>query len=133
MGYCSKQKAIVLFDVLLSVIKIHKHYLQLLAITCILITIKLEENFMFELADACAQCENAYTKEEVSNMEMLILKTLKWKINYPCPGEIARTLFSLSDALPIEELPMLFKKLDQIIDAFCLGNSALALNLTSRV
>jgi hypothetical protein len=124
MNYCAKQKAIVLLDVVLSRIKIHKHYLQLLAITCILITVKAEENFMFDLADACKHCENAYTKDEVLNMEMVILKALKWKINYPTPGEIARYLLKLSDAVLDQELPLLYKKIDEVIDNVCLGNAS---------
>jgi len=121
LSYCTKQKSIILFDVVLSRIKIHKHYLQLLAVTCVLISIKSEESFCYQLVDACNHCQNAYTTEEVANMEMVILKTLKWKINYPTPGEIARNLLKLSEIANEEKLPLLYNRIDSVIELFAIG------------
>jgi hypothetical protein len=41
VGYMAKQRSIILLDIVLSKLKIHKHYLQLLAITIILMMIKV--------------------------------------------------------------------------------------------
>lgn len=49
-------------------------------------------------------------------MEMLILKTLKWKLHYPTPGEIARRLAHLSGATTLDNMPKFFKKVDNFID-----------------
>ena len=49
-------------------------------------------------------------------MEMLILKTLKWKIHPPTPGEIARRLVQLSGAATMPDMPKFFKKIDNFID-----------------
>jgi len=116
LGYKTKQVAIILVDLLLSQLKIHKKYLQLLGITCIFITVKSEESFIYTLTHACEHCANAYTREEVSAMEMLILKTLKWKLQYPTPGEIARRLVHVVNAELDLNLAKIFKKIDNFID-----------------
>jgi hypothetical protein len=116
LGYKTKQVAITLVDLLLSQLKIHKKYLQLLGITCIFITVKSEESFIYTLTHACEHCANAYTREEVSAMEMLILKTLKWKLQYPTPGEIARRLVHIVNGELDLNLAKIFKKIDNFID-----------------
>ncbi len=123
LGYVGKQRAIILFDAVLSKIKIHKHYLQLLAVTCLLISIKSEESFCYQVTDACKHCENVYTKEEVLNMEMIVLKALKWRITYATPGEIARNLFKMSNLTSEENFPLIFKRIDCIVDYLALGKA----------
>jgi len=116
LGYKTKQMAVLITDIILSKLKIHKKYLQLLGITTIFITVKSEESFIYTLTHACEHCANAYTKEEVSTMEMLILKTLKWKLQYPVPGEIARRLVQLTNSELNVNLFKLYKKLDNFVD-----------------
>jgi len=116
LGYKTKQMAIIIIDIILSKLKIHKKYLQLLGITTIFIVVKAEESFIYNLTHACDHCANAYTREEVSAMEMLILKTLKWKLQFPTPGEIARRLVQLANQALGVNLPKFFKKIDNFID-----------------
>ena len=42
---------------------------------------------------------------------MLILKTLKWKLQFPTPGEIARRLVQLANQALGVNLPKFFKKM----------------------
>lgn len=171
--------AVIIIDLILSKLKIHKKYLQLLGITAIFITVKVtftqsmvclkiqvlvflscklqilskklanmkkniyafmnllyslllllqlryslqsEESFIYTLTHACEHCANAYTKEEVSAMEMLILKTLKWKLQYPTPGEIARRLVQLTNSMLGVNLAKFFKKTDNFVDLAISGN-----------
>jgi len=54
---------------------------------------------------------------------MLILKTLKWKLQYPTPGEIARRLVHIVNAELDLNLAKIFKKIDNFIDLSISGNS----------
>ncbi len=53
---------------------------------------------------------------------MLILKTLKWKLQYPTPGEIARRLVHIVNAELDLNLAKIFKKIDNFIDLSISGN-----------
>jgi len=55
-------------------------------------------------------------------MEMLIYKTLKWKLHYPTPGEIARRLVHITSAISFEGMPHFLKKVDSFIDLCLFGN-----------
>lgn len=116
LGYKTKQVSIIIVDLILSKLKIHKKYLQLLGITSIFITVKSEESFIYTLSHACEHCASTYTKEEISAMEMLILKTLKWKLQYPAAGEIARRLVQLLNEFLGLNLSKFFKKIDNFVD-----------------
>ena len=52
---------------------------------------------------------------------MLILKTLKWKLQFPTPGEIARRLVQLANQALGVNLPKFFKKIDNFIDLIISG------------
>jgi len=116
LGYKTKQMAIIIVDIILSKLKIHKKYLQLLGITSIFIVVKSEESFIYTLTHACDHCANAYSRDEVSAMEMLILKGLKWKLQFPTPGEISRRLVQLANQTLNVNLAKFFKKIDNFID-----------------
>lgn len=116
LGYKTKQTAVIMMDMILSKLKIHKKYLQLLGITVIFIAIKEEESFIYKISHACEHCANAYTNEEVSAMEMLVLKTLRWKLQYPTAGEISRRLVQLANPVLGVNLANFFKKTDNFID-----------------
>jgi hypothetical protein len=116
LQYKTKQMAVIIVDLILSKLKIHKKFLQLLGITAIFISIKSEESFIYTLKNACDHCANSYTSAHVSEMEMLILKTLKWKLQYPTPGEIARRLVQLANSALQVDMSRFFKKTDNFID-----------------
>lgn len=73
----------------------------------------------FTLEDLCELMDGLFSQTEISQMEKLILKTLKWKIHFPTPGEIARALV-LNYILPSKfNSEALFKCTDDFIE-FCL-------------
>jgi len=47
---------------------------------------------------------------------MLILKGLKWKLQFPTPGEISRRLVQLANQTLNVNLAKFFKKIDNFID-----------------
>ena len=53
---------------------------------------------------------------------MLLYKTLKWKLNYPTPGEISRRLVNLTNAVMLDEFPAFVKKVDNFSDLCLSGN-----------
>jgi len=120
LNYKTKHTAIMMVDLALRKLKIHKNFLQLLGITSLFISIKCEESFIYGLEDACKHCANTYSKEEVSTMEMLLYKTLKWKLNYPTPGEISRRLVNMTNAVAMDDFSVFMKKVDNFSD-LCLS------------
>lgn len=120
LTYKTKHTAIMIVDLALLKLKIHKNFLQLLGVTSLFISIKCEESFIYGLEDACKLCADTYSKEEVSAMEMLLYKTLKWKLQYPTPGEISRRLVNLTNAVPLNDFPAFQKKVDNFTD-LCLS------------
>jgi len=75
---------------------------------------------VYTLADACNHCAQAYNPEDIIMMEMLILNTLKWKIHYSTPGEIARRILHCFNSVINLDLPLYFKKIDDYIDRIIL-------------
>jgi hypothetical protein len=49
-------------------------------------------------------------------MEMLILKTLKWKLHFPVPGDIARRLVKFIENSGNLDLVKFYKKVDNYVD-----------------
>lgn len=132
LGYKTKQTAVILADLALSKLKIHKNFLQLLGITCVFIAVKCEESFTYTLDNAREHCANTYSKQEIGAMEMLIFKTLKWKLNYPTPGDIARRLVHASGATSISNMPKFFKRIDNFID-LCLSENDMSVFTPSTI
>jgi len=112
----TKQTAILIVDLIMSRIQIPRACLQLLAITSLMICIKQEESFRFNLTDAVAFCANAYSVSQVAKMEISLLKTLGWKTLYPTPGDIARRLLLFTNVLSGHSMPTAFKQIDNYID-----------------
>jgi len=57
-------------------------------------------------------------------MEMLLYKTLKWKLNYPTPGEISRRLVNMTNAVAMDDFSVFMKKVDNFSDLCLSGNGA---------
>lgn len=55
-------------------------------------------------------------------MEMLLYKTLKWKLNYPTPGEISRRLVNMTNAVSLDDFSAFMKKVDNFSDLCLSGN-----------
>ena len=62
---------------------IKTNQIQLVGIASLLISAKNEENIIPELSYFVMACGNFYSKSQILNQEQSILKTLKWKIQYP--------------------------------------------------
>ena len=79
----------------------------------------MEESFLITLEDVCYIIDDIYSPQEVSAMEIEILKVLKWNLNHPTPGEIARKLL-LAQELPKDpEFELFLQQLDYFIE-FCI-------------
>ena len=73
-----------LLDRFLSVkSNIARSQLQLVGVTCLLIAAKYEDIYAPEIKDIVHICDKTYKKEEILNMEVLILNTLNFKITSP--------------------------------------------------
>jgi hypothetical protein len=71
-----------LIEIFFSKCKVSTHEIQLIGITCLLISAKNEESTLPELSYFTFACNNLYSKTEIINQEIIILKALKWKIQY---------------------------------------------------
>ena len=71
-----------LIEIFFSKCKVNTNQIQLIGITCLLISAKNEESIIPELSYFALVCNNTYSKTEILNQEIIILKTLNWKIQY---------------------------------------------------
>lgn len=55
--------------------------LQLLAIAAVFTASKLNETVPMQMQELCVLAEEAYTKEEITDMELDLLHTMQWKLN----------------------------------------------------
>lgn len=72
-----------LIDRYLSKKEVTRSRLQLVGVTALFIASKYEEIYPPELRDLVYICDSAYTKEEMVQMEELILKALHYKVTIP--------------------------------------------------
>ena len=71
-----------LVEIFFSKCKVSTYEIQLIGITCLLISAKNEESTIPELSYFTLACDNIYSKTEIINQEIIILKALNWKIQY---------------------------------------------------
>lgn len=64
---------------------VHRSKLQLVGVTALLIACKYEEIYPTEVRDCVYITDHAYTREEVLDMEQMILRRLKFQITVPTP------------------------------------------------
>lgn len=64
---------------------VHRSKLQLVGVTALLIACKYEEIYPTEVRDCVYITDHAYTREEVLEMEQMILRRLKFEISVPTP------------------------------------------------
>ena len=62
---------------------LNRKFLQLVGISSLLIASKYEEIFPPKINDFIFICDNAYNKNEILNMEKLILNSIDFNINFP--------------------------------------------------
>ena len=71
-----------LIELFFSKCKVSTNEIQLIGITCLLISAKNEESTIPDLSYFVLACNNSYSKTEIINQETIILKALNWKIQY---------------------------------------------------
>ena len=81
-----------LIDLYFSKCIVNTNQIQLVGVACLLISAKNEENIIPQLSIFTMVCENYYSKSEIINQELTILKTLKWKIQYTNLSDLGNML-----------------------------------------
>jgi len=82
--------AVNLIDRFLEVKPVAREKLQLVGITSMLIASKYEEIYAPECNDFVYISDGAYSKEQILNMEQLILNTLNFNLTHPSPLHFLR-------------------------------------------
>jgi len=72
-----------LIDRYLELREVSRPKLQLAGVTCLLIASKYEEIYPPDLRDLVYICDRAYSKNDILEMEELVLRTLEYKITIP--------------------------------------------------
>ncbi|CAK8535735.1 unnamed protein product [Lathyrus sativus] len=90
--------AVYLMDWFLSKSFIERQKLQLLGITCMLIASKYEEINAPHVEDFCFITDNTYTKEQVLQMESLVLKSLAYQLFAPTTKTFLRRFLRAAQA-----------------------------------
>ena len=94
-----------LIDNFLSKIQISRKKLQLVGITCLFIADKYEEIYPPELKDHVDITDKAYSKEDILNMEIDILKELKFDITYPTSLRYFEIFFEVTKNFINKDVP----------------------------
>jgi len=119
ISFKTRQLTFLLIDSALLNMSVRDTELQLLATGAFFLAVKLEESFLMTTEDACYIGDDIYSQQELTAMEIDILKALKWKFNYPTAGEISRKLL-LALKYPQElDFEILSKQIDDFIE-FCI-------------
>lgn len=74
-----------LIDRFLSVTRISKSKLQLVGVTCLLIAAKYEEIYPPSVRKLTEICDNIYSRDDIIEMEAIILDTLEYNITVATP------------------------------------------------
>lgn len=82
--------AIAILDRFLQVHEVSKTKLQLVGITAMLVASKYEEMYAPELNDFVYITDNAYTKANIRQMEIIMLKALNFDLGRPLPLHFLR-------------------------------------------
>ncbi|XP_011494160.1 PREDICTED: G2/mitotic-specific cyclin-B [Ceratosolen solmsi marchali] len=75
--------------------------LQLVGVTAMFIASKYEEMYSPDISDFVYITDNAYTKSEILQMEMIIIKTLEFSFGKPLPLHFLRRYSKAGKALPV--------------------------------
>ncbi|KAG6409637.1 hypothetical protein SASPL_127678 [Salvia splendens] len=106
-----------LIDRYLSENYIEKQKLQLLGVTCMLISSKYEEICAPRVDEFCFITDNTYKKEEVVKMESRVLNLLRFQISVPTPKKFLRRFIQAAQSsykVPSVELEFLANYLAEL-------------------
>jgi len=91
---------ISLIDRYLERVQIKRNNLQLVGVTAMLIASKYEEIYAPEVRDFVYITDNAYTKEEIFQMEHSLLSTLEFNVMIPSSYRFLERFIKIADASP---------------------------------
>ncbi|NXH22404.1 CCNB2 protein, partial [Bucco capensis] len=89
---------VAIMDRFLQSHPVHRKRLQLVGVTAMLIASKYEEMFAPDVADFVYITDNAYTSEEVREMEIMILQELNFTLGRPLPIHFLRRASKAGEA-----------------------------------
>lgn len=104
--------AVNYIDRFLSLHKVTRSQLQLVGVTCIWIAAKYEEIYPPNIKEFVYITDNTYSKEDLLQMEELILSVLNWELTVPTPKVFLRRLLQAS--FPDEQLHYLSNYLTEL-------------------
>lgn len=82
-------------DRFMSLHVVQRNQLQLVGVSCMWLAAKYEEIFPPNVGDFCYITDNTYTKEQMIQMEELILKTLSYELTVPTTKTFLRRLLQV--------------------------------------
>ncbi|KAI5121813.1 hypothetical protein M0805_009805 [Coniferiporia weirii] len=86
-----------LIDRFLSARVVSLAKLQLVGVTCMFISAKVEETIAPSVTNFIYCADSSYTEQEILQAEKYILKTLDWNLSYPCPLNFLRRISKADD------------------------------------
>uniref|UniRef100_A0A672FD67 Cyclin N-terminal domain containing 2 n=1 Tax=Salarias fasciatus TaxID=181472 RepID=A0A672FD67_SALFA len=103
----------------LSLIKVTRNNLQLLAVVCLFVAAKKEESHIPTVSSLCALLNNAYTKKQLLRMEQNILLGLKFRLSLCSPPEFLCVLGTVARCSPRELIMAKYLSELLLLDAQC--------------
>eukprot|EP00960_Hanusia_phi_P011138 326459-Hanusia_phi.AAC.2 len=130
-----------ILDRFLAVQKVNRQRLQLVGVASLMIAAKYEEIYPPEIRDYIYICDNAYSREQVIQMEQTILAKLNFRLTVPTPRSFlkrfckaaqgdSRLLLLISYLLELSLLDYSFLKYKPSL--LCAAATSLSLELTNR-
>jgi cyclin E len=77
-----------------------KHHLQLIGITCLFVAAKVEEIYPPKLTTFAYVTDGACTEQEILDMEIVIMTTLKWKLTPITPASWVNVFLQILSVTP---------------------------------
>jgi len=103
---------------------IPKHAFQLLAMTCLYISVKLDQPRMLSLETMAHLSRGTFTKEQMQAMEYDVLRQLEWHVHPPTPYTFLSYFMQLSQnqpgAIKVYEMARYFVELS-VLDYYFVG------------
>ena len=130
-----------ILDRFLAVQKVNRQRLQLVGVVSLMIAAKYEEIYPPEVRDYVYICDNAYSREQIIQMEQTILAKLNFRLTVPTPRSFlkrfckaaqgdSRLLLLISYLLELSLVDYSFLKYTPSL--LCAAATSLSLQLTNR-
>jgi hypothetical protein len=108
------QLTLTILAIFLSKVKTPKAVLQLVGVSCVLITAKFEEGINYTLEHAYNHSAKLYQKKDIITTELYCLEKLEWRLYYPTAAQLLRHLIYVTG------VDYDFSKIIAKADAHCL-------------